>query len=55
VYDQLAALPAQKTMYCGTNLFKTVGSFHPAAKPRIVYVLNRGDIDKPGAAAQPGA
>jgi hypothetical protein len=53
--DQLAALPAQQTMYCGTNLFKTVGSFHPAAKPRAVYVLNRGDIDKPGAAAQPGA
>ena len=53
--DQLAALPAQQTMYCGTNRFKTVGSFHPAAKPRPVYVLNRGEIDKPGAAAQSGA
>jgi mono/diheme cytochrome c family protein len=52
--DQLAALPAQQTMYCGTNQFKTVGSFHPAAKPRAVYVLSRGEIDKPGAAAQPG-
>jgi cytochrome c553 len=53
--DQLAALPAQQTMYCGTNQFKTVGSFHPAAKPRTVFVLNRGEIDKPGAAVQPGA
>src|SRR4029078_8670002 len=48
-------LPAQQTMYCGTNRFKTVGSFHPAAKPRAVCVLNRGEIDKPGAAATPGA
>jgi Protein of unknown function (DUF1553) len=47
-------LPAQQVMYCGTNQFKTVGSFHPAAKPRAVYVLDRGEIDKPGAAARPG-
>jgi mono/diheme cytochrome c family protein len=54
IEDQLAALPAQQTMYCGTNQFKTVGSFHPAAKPRAVFVLSRGEIDRPGAAAQPG-
>ncbi len=53
--DQLAALPVQQTLYCGTNQFKTVGSFHPAAKPRAVFVLERGEIDKPRAAAQPGA
>ncbi len=53
--DQLAALPAPQTMYCGTNQFKTVGSFHPATKPRAVYVLERGEIDRPSAAAQPGA
>jgi mono/diheme cytochrome c family protein len=53
--DQLAALPAQQVMYCGTNLFKTVGSFHPAAKPRAIYVLDRGEIDKPGAQARAGA
>jgi hypothetical protein len=55
VDDQLAALPAPQIMYCGTNQFKTVGSFHPAAKPRAVFVLDRGDIEKPGAPAQPGA
>jgi hypothetical protein len=55
INDQLAALPAQQTMYCATNQFKSVGSFHPAAKPRAVFVLSRGEIDKPGAAAQPGA
>ena len=55
VDEQLAALPAQQTMYCGTNQFKTVGSFHPAAKPRAVFVLERGEIDRPRAAARPGA
>src|SRR5262249_53141916 len=53
--DQLAALPAQQTIYCGTNQFKKVGSFHPAAKPRTVFVLDRGEIDRPRAQAQPGA
>jgi hypothetical protein len=50
---QLAALPKPKTIYCGTNQFKAVGSFHPAEKPRDVYILARGEIDKPGALAKP--
>ncbi len=50
--DRLAALPAQQTMYCGTNQFKTVGAFHPATKPRTVFILDRGEIDKPRSPAQ---
>ena len=52
--DQLAALPAQHTMYCGTNQFATVGSFYPASKPRPVSVLDRGEIDRPRGLAEPG-
>jgi mono/diheme cytochrome c family protein len=55
VDGDLAALPPQQTIYCGTNLFKAVGSFHPATKPRAVFVLSRGEIDHPRAQAVPGA
>ncbi|MGE5193541.1 MAG: PSD1 and planctomycete cytochrome C domain-containing protein [Deltaproteobacteria bacterium] len=52
---ELAALPAQQKVYAATNHFQPDGSFRPAATPRTVHVLARGDINKPGAAAQPGA
>jgi hypothetical protein len=52
---QLAALPPPQKVYCGTHKFTADGTFRPAATPRAVHVLQRGDIRKPGPAAQPGA
>jgi hypothetical protein len=52
---QLAALPSQRVVYCATSDFKPDGSFKPAGKPRPVHLLKRGDINKPGAEAKPGA
>jgi hypothetical protein len=52
---ELAALPPQRLVYCGTSVFAPDGSFHPAGKPRPVHVLKRGDVNQPGAAAEPGA
>jgi len=51
----LAALPPSNKVYCGTNRFDPDGSFKPAATPRTVHVLKRGDIHRPGALVQPGA
>ncbi len=51
---QLAALPKPQLVYCGTNQFAADGSFRPAAAPRPVHVLQRGDVTKPGALAVPG-
>jgi hypothetical protein len=51
----LAALPPQQKVYAATNQFQADGSFRPAITPRAVHVLARGDINKPGAAAEPGA
>jgi mono/diheme cytochrome c family protein len=51
--QQIASLPAPKVIYCGTNQFRTVGSFHPATKPRDVFLLARGEIDKPQGRAHP--
>src|SRR5262245_14714408 len=52
---ELAALPPQQKVYAATNQFQPDGSFRPAATPREVRMLARGDINRPGAAAQPGA
>jgi mono/diheme cytochrome c family protein len=51
---ELAALPAQRFVYCGTSTFAPDGSFAPAKGPRPIHVLKRGDVKKPGALAQPG-
>ncbi|MBS0261430.1 MAG: PSD1 domain-containing protein [Planctomycetes bacterium] len=51
----LAALPAPQKVYVATNRFQAEGSFRPAETPRAVHVLRRGDINKPGDPAQPGA
>ena len=54
--DELAAaLPEQQTIYCGTNQFKASGGLQPAATPRPVHVLHRGEISQPGPLAEPGA
>ncbi len=52
---ELAALPAEQMVYCGTNEFEADGSFQRAAQPRPVQVLLRGEIDRPLAEATPGA
>lgn len=42
-----AALPAPQLLYCGTRHFVADGSFRPAAQPRSVFVLNRGNLATP--------
>jgi hypothetical protein len=51
---ELKALPLLAKVYCGTNRFAPDGSFKPAATPRPVHVLKRGDITRPGKEAKPG-
>lgn len=51
----LAALPAPKLVYCGTNRFKAEGSFAPSNGPRPVHLLKRGLITAPAEAAEPAA
>ena len=48
----LAALPAQSRVYCGSN---RVTAEKPPIAPRVVHVLKRGEITKPGEVAVPGA
>ncbi|MFO0883418.1 MAG: PSD1 and planctomycete cytochrome C domain-containing protein [Pirellulales bacterium] len=55
VKSELAALPPEQKVYCGTNQFTPDGSFRPVAMPRKVQMLTRGDINKPGKVALPGA
>jgi hypothetical protein len=52
---QLAALPPARLVYAAAHDFKPDGSFRPTAGPRPVHVLKRGDINKPGKEAKPGA
>ncbi len=52
---ELASLPPQAKVYCGTNRFAVDGSFRPTPTPRPVHLLKRGDIQKPGKLAVPGA
>jgi cytochrome c553 len=47
ISKELAQLPPQSIVYCGTNQFDPDGSFRPTAEPRDVHVLDRGEIDKP--------
>jgi mono/diheme cytochrome c family protein len=51
----LAALPPQQFVYTGSNQFRPDGGFRPAAAPRAVHVLSRGNIATPGEQAAPGA
>jgi len=52
---ELSLLPTKKLIYCGSNKFETDGSHRPAANPRKVFVLERGDFQRPGIEAIPGA
>jgi hypothetical protein len=53
--EQLAALPPPAMVYAAASDFKPEGNFTPAKTPRPVYVLRRGDVNQPLAAAAPGA
>ncbi len=48
----LAALPAQSRVYCGSN---RVTAEKPPIAPRVVHVLKRGEVTRPGEVAVPGA
>ncbi|MEZ6047099.1 MAG: DUF1553 domain-containing protein [Planctomycetaceae bacterium] len=52
---ELASLPPQQLVYCGTNNFEKEGSFKPAAEPRDVHVLHRGLVSDPRELASVGA
>jgi hypothetical protein len=52
--EELASLPDQQFVYAATSNFAASGSFKPAAKPRPIHLLDRGDINKPGERVSPG-
>ncbi len=52
----LAALPAPQQVYAVTHDFPPDGdNFKPAARPRPIHVLARGELGKPGELVGPGA
>jgi hypothetical protein len=51
---ELAGLPSESRIYCGTNRFVADGSFRPVPNPRVIHVLARGDVHRPGQVAVPG-
>src|SRR5205823_5083282 len=51
----LAALLKPQVVFAGASDFVPDGSFKPALVPRPVYLLKRGDINKPGDLAAPAA
>ncbi len=52
---KLAELPKPQLVYAATSFFNRAGTFRPALEPRIVNVLNRGNITSPMQEAAPGA
>jgi hypothetical protein len=53
--SHLAALPKPQVVYAATTDFATIGNFKPPKGPRLVHVLTRGDVTKPGPEAKCGA
>ena len=51
----VAALAPPAKVYCGTNKFAVDGSFRPAATPRPIHILKRGDVTRPLTIAIPGS
>ena len=51
----LAALPPPKLVYSAASDFVADGSFRPAKGCRPVHVLKRGNVERPGELAVPGA
>ena len=54
VEEDLAALPEPNYVYAATADYKGTGNFNPPGEMRVIHVLNRGDVDQPGAEAVPG-
>lgn len=52
---QLDKLPPRPQVYVIASNFKPDGSHKPLAAPRVVHVLHRGDIRRPGEIAIPGS
>merc|ERR1712034_153328 len=50
---RIAALPEQRLVYAAATDFKPEGAFRPAKTPRVVHVLRRGSLDRPGKAVSP--
>ena len=55
VEQKLKALPPPRMVYAAANDFTPDGNFTPAKSPRPIHLLKRGDINKPGDMAAPGA
>jgi hypothetical protein len=55
IEQKLAALPKPQLVYAGASDFAPDGGLVPAKAPRTIHMLKRGDINKPGAEALPGA
>jgi hypothetical protein len=53
--QEQAGLPAPLRVYSGTPVFQAEGTFRPAVGPRPVFILTRGDINRPQGPAVPGA
>jgi len=58
--EALAVLPKQAVVLAGSASVTLVdgtptGLSRMLAEPKVVHVLNRGDFDKPGVVATPGA
>ncbi|MBI1789521.1 MAG: PSD1 domain-containing protein [Acidobacteria bacterium] len=51
---QIGALPKPELVYAATSFFDRQANFTPAWQPRVVQVLNRGNVEAPGKPAQPG-
>ncbi len=51
----LGGLPSQRMIYTANREFQAAGGLRPAATPRPIHVLKRGDIRQPDHEAQPGA
>jgi hypothetical protein len=55
IEQKLATLPKPQLVYAGASDFVPDGGLVPARAPRTIQVLKRGDINKPGGEAFPGA
>jgi hypothetical protein len=52
---ELKKMPQEQMVYAATSQFKESGSFKPAAKPRTIHLLKRGDVKQPVREVEPGA
>ncbi len=52
---QLAGLPPMDSVYAVSNLYSHAKKLDQPMAPKVVHVLQRGEIDRPGEIALPGA